>query len=303
VQYKREQNQGFCLCSRDFQSSGAIQTPENQGFCLYSRDFQSSGARYIPLAKLIKMNQRRLKFKLKLLLLMCLVPCLIIAAKHIDIHGLLLTSIMWVKSLGFFGPIAFMIIYNLATLLFIPGSLLTLKGGCLFGVFWGSIYVLIAALVGASLAFLIGRYLSRDWVCQKMEKNPKFKAIDRAVAKEGWKIVLLTRLSPVFPFNLLNYAFGVTQVSFKDYLLGSLGIIPATVIYVYIGSIAGNLATMNISNQPSNLETQTGQWVMQVIGFIATVAVTVYMTKIAQKALNESIVTAEISDDRDNLKR
>ena len=89
------------------------------------------------------MNQHRLKFKLKLLLLMCLVPCLIIATKHIDIHGLLLTSIIWVKSLGFFGPIAFMIIYNLATLLFIPGSLLTLKGGCLFGVFWGSIYVLI----------------------------------------------------------------------------------------------------------------------------------------------------------------
>jgi uncharacterized membrane protein YdjX (TVP38/TMEM64 family) len=282
VRYKREQNQGFCLCSHDF---------------------QPPGARYIPLAKLIKMNQRRLKFKLKLLLLMCLLPCLIIAAKHIDIHGLLLTSIMWVKSLGFFGPIAFIIIYNLATLLFIPGSLLTLKGGCLFGVFWGSIYVLIAALVGASLAFLIGRYLSRDWVCQKMEKNPKFKAIDRAVAKEGWKIVLLTRLSPVFPFNLLNYAFGVTQVSFKDYLLGSLGIIPATVIYVYIGSVAGNLATMNISNQPSNLQTQTGQWVMQVIGFIATVAVTVYMTKIAQKALNESMVTAEISDDRDNLKK
>ena len=270
---------------------------------MFSRDFQSLAAKYIPLAKLIKMNQRRLKFKLKLLLLMCLVPCLIIATKHIDIHGLLLTSIMWVKSLGFFGPIAFMIIYNLATLLFIPGSLLTLQGGCLFGVFWGSIYVLIAALVGASLAFLIGRYLSRDWVCQKMEKNPKFKAIDRAVAKEGWKIVLLTRLSPVFPFNLLNYAFGVTQVSFKDYLLGSLGIIPGTIMYVYIGSIAGNLATMNISNQPSNLQTQTGQWVMQAIGFIATVAVTVYMTKIAQKALNESMVTAEVSDDRDNFKR
>jgi uncharacterized membrane protein YdjX (TVP38/TMEM64 family) len=270
---------------------------------LYNRDFQSLAAKYRSLAKLLKMNQRRLKFQLKLLLLMCLVPCLIITAKHIDIHGLVLTSIMWVKNLGVFGPIAFMIIYNLATLLFIPGSLLTLKGGCLFGVFWGSIYVLIAALVGASLAFLIGRYLSRDWVCQKMAKNPKFQAIDRAVAKEGWKIVLLTRLSPLFPFNLLNYAFGVTQVSFKDYLLGSLGIIPATVMYVYIGSIAGELATMNISNQPSNLETKIGQWVMQAVGFIATVAVTVYMTKIAQKALNESIVTAEVTEKTDNLKR
>jgi uncharacterized membrane protein YdjX (TVP38/TMEM64 family) len=165
---------------------------------------------------------------------------------------------MWVKSLGLFGPIAFMIIYNLATLLFIPGSLLTLKGGCLFGVFWGSVYVLIAALLGATFAFIVGRYLSRDWVCRQMEKNPKFKAIDRAVAKEGWKIVLLTRLSPLFPFNLLNYAFGVTQVSLKDYVLGSLGIIPGTVMYVYLGSLAGDLATMNISNQPSNLKLKLG---------------------------------------------
>ena len=249
------------------------------------------------------MNQRRLKFKLKLLLLMCLVPCLIIAAKHIDIHGLLLTSIMWVKSLGLFGPIAFMIIYNLATLLFIPGSLLTLKGGCLFGVFWGSVYVLIAALLGATFAFIVGRYLSRDWVCRQMEKNPKFKAIDRAVAKEGWKIVLLTRLSPLFPFNLLNYAFGVTQVSLKDYILGSLGIIPGTVMYVYLGSLAGDLATMNISNQPSNFETQIGQWVMQAVGLIATVAVTVYITKIAQKALNESMLAVDITDETDKFKR
>lgn len=95
-------------------------------------------------------------------------------------------------------------------MLFVPGSLLTIKGGCLFGIFWGSVYVLIAATLGAIGAFLLGRYLSRDWVCRKLGKNPKFQAIDRAVAQEGWKIVLLTRLSPVFPFNLLNYAFGVT---------------------------------------------------------------------------------------------
>lgn len=246
------------------------------------------------------MNQHRLKFKLKLLLLTCLVATIIIAAKHINIHEVLLTLIMWVKSLGIFGPIAFILIYNLATLLFIPGSLLTLKGGCLFGVFWGSIYVLIAALLGATLAFLIGRYLSRDWVCRQMKKNPKFKVIDRAVAKQGWKIVLLTRLSPIFPFNLLNYAFGVTQVSLKDYLLGSIGIVPATVMYVYIGSLAGNLALMNTPNQPNNPETQIGQWVLQIIGLIATIAVTVYVTKIAQKALNQSVTAVEITEDVNN---
>ncbi|MBE9038954.1 TVP38/TMEM64 family protein [aff. Roholtiella sp. LEGE 12411] len=245
------------------------------------------------------MRKHRLNSKFKLLLLTCLVVTLIIAAKQLNVQGLLQTSVIWVHSLGVLGPIAFILIYNLATLLFLPGSLLTLKGGCLFGVFWGSVYVLIASTIGATLAFLIGRYLSRDWVCRQMEKNPKFKAIDLAVAREGWKIVLLTRLSPVFPFNLLNYVFGVTQVSLKDYILGSLGIIPGTVMYVYIGSLAGNLAVVNMSHQPTSVETQIWQWAMRVVGLIATVAVTIYVTKVAQKALAPSI-RAAISHDPNN---
>ncbi|MDZ8183774.1 MAG: TVP38/TMEM64 family protein [Nostoc sp. ChiSLP02] len=242
------------------------------------------------------MKKPLLNSKLKLLLLSCLVITFIIAAKQLNLQGLLHTSVIWVESLGIFGPIAYIVIYNLATLLFIPGSLLTLKGGCLFGVFWGSIYVLIAAIIGATLAFLIGRHFSRNWVCQQMDKHPKFKAIDLAVAKEGWKIVLLTRLSPLFPFNLLNYAFGVTQVSLKDYILGSFGIIPGTVMYVYIGSLAGNLAMISTSHQPRTLETQIWEWIMQGVGLVATVAVTVYITKIAQKALNKSVGMAKISD-------
>ncbi|MCC5630956.1 TVP38/TMEM64 family protein [Nostoc sphaeroides] len=241
------------------------------------------------------MKKHLLNSKLKLLVLSCLVVTLIIAAKQFNFQGLLHTLIIWVESLGIFGPIAYIVIYNLATLLFIPGSLLTLKGGCLFGVFWGSIYVLIAAIIGATLAFVIGRYLSQNWVCQQMDKHPKFKAIDLAVAKEGWKIVLLTRLSPIFPFNLLNYAFGVTQVSLKDYILGSFGILPGTVMYVYIGSLAGNIAMINTYNQPIAPETQIWQWIMQGVGLIATVAVTIYITKIAQKALAQSVAIAEIS--------
>lgn len=234
-------------------------------------------------------HRLRLNSKLKLLLLTLIITTLIILAKHFHLQEFLHKSVIWVESLGTLGPIAYMVIYNLATLFFIPGSVLTLKGGCLFGVFWGSVYVLIAAMLGATLAFLIGRYLSRDWVCCQIDKYPKFKAINVAVAKEGWKIVLLTRLSPIFPFNLLNYAFGVTQVSLKDYILGSLGIIPGTVMYVYIGSLAGNLAMINTPNQPSSSEAQIWQWVMRVVGLIATVAVTVYMTKVAQKALKQSM--------------
>ncbi|MEH2149993.1 TVP38/TMEM64 family protein [Nostoc sp.] len=206
------------------------------------------------------MKKPLLSSKLKLLLLSCLILTLIVAAPQFNFQGLLQTSIIWVHSFGVLGPIAYIVIFNLAILLFIPGSLLTLNGGYLFGVFWGSIYVLIAATLGATLAFLIGRYLSRDWVSRQMDKHPKFKAIDLAVAKQGWKIVLLTRLSPVFPFNLLNYAFGVTQVSLKDYILGSFGIIPGTIMYVYIGSLAGNLATINTFHQPTTPETQVWQW-------------------------------------------
>ncbi|BAY12061.1 TVP38/TMEM64 family protein [Calothrix sp. NIES-2098] len=246
------------------------------------------------------MNKRQLYTTLKFLLLSCLVATFIIASKHLNIQEILYTLVTGVNRLGYFAPIAFIVIYNLATLLFIPGSILTLKGGCLFGVFWGSVYVIIAATIGATLAFIIGRYLSRDWVNQQLDKHPKFKAIDLAVAKEGWKIVLLTRLSPLFPFNLLNYAFGVTQVSLKDYILGSIGIIPGTVMYVYIGSLATNLAMLNTPHQPTNTQTQIGEWVIQVLGCIATVAVTIYGTRVAQKALKESVATAEINHDTNN---
>ncbi|MEA5566886.1 TVP38/TMEM64 family protein [Anabaena sp. UHCC 0399] len=239
---------------------------------------------------MIPKYQMRFNGKLKLLLLSCLVVILIIAARQFNFPIILDTLVTWVNSLGVWGAIAYIIIYNLATLLFIPGSLLTLKAGCLFGVVWGSIYVLIAAILGATLAFLIGRYLSRDWVCKQLAKYPKFKAIDQAVAQEGWKIVLLTRLSPVFPFNLLNYAFGVTQISLKDYILGSFGILPGTMMYVYIGSLAGDLAMLDMTHQPVTPETQMLKLSMQILGLIATIGVTIYVTKIAQKALNKSMV-------------
>lgn len=237
-----------------------------------------------------QLSKCRFNSRHKLIIISSLVIILIVAVQSFNIRGLLQASLLWVESLGGLAPVVFIVIYNLATVLFIPGSLLTLKGGCLFGMVWGSIYVTIAATFGAICAFLIGRYLSRDWVCRKIESNPKFKAINQAVKKEGWKIVLLTRLSPIFPFNLLNYAFGVTQVSLRDYVLGSIGMIPATVVYVYIGSLATDLATLNLSNQPSTKETQIAQWVIRGIGLIATVAVTIYVTHLAKKALDESIL-------------
>ncbi|MBE9230912.1 TVP38/TMEM64 family protein [Cuspidothrix issatschenkoi LEGE 03284] len=231
----------------------------------------------------------RFNGRIKILLLVCLLLILVNVTRLIDIQQILQSTIIGFNNQVNISPIAFIFIYNLGTLLFIPGSLLTLKGGYLFGLFWGSIYVLIAALLGAILSFLIGRYLSRNWVYKQLEKHPKFKLIDHAVGKEGWKIVLLTRLSPVFPFNLLNYGFGVTQVSVKDYILGSLGILPGTIMYVYMGSLAVNITMITTSSQLISSEVQIWQFIMQLIGLIATIFTTVYITKISQKALSKKV--------------
>ena len=204
---------------------------------------------------------------------------------------ILRNALQWVDDLGAIAPIAFILIYIIATVAFLPGSILTLGAGVLFGIVQGSIYVFLGATIGATLAFLVGRYLARGWISKKIEGNQKFNAIDKAVGKEGLKIVLLTRLSPIFPFNLLNYGLGVTGVSLKDYVLGSVGMIPGTIMYVYIGSLAGSIATIGGETAPD--ANPIAQWAIRIVGFIATVAVTLYVTKIARQALNESIETGE----------
>ena len=199
---------------------------------------------------------------------------------------ILRNALVWVDSLGSLGAIAFIVLYILATVAFLPGSILTLGAGVVFGVFFGSLYVFIGATLGAIAAFLVGRYLARDWVAQKIAGNQKFTAIDQAVGQEGFKIVLLTRLSPIFPFFLLNYAYGITGVSLKDYAIASVGMIPGTIMFVYIGSLAGNLATLGTQTPMVN---PALEWTIRIIGFIATVAVTFYVTKLARRALDTAV--------------
>jgi uncharacterized membrane protein YdjX (TVP38/TMEM64 family) len=162
--------------------------------------------------------------------------------------------------------------------LFVPGSVLTLGAGAVFGVAWGSVYVSLGATLGATAAFLVGRYLARDAIARKIEGNARFAAIDQAVAIEGWRIVGLTRLSPVFPFTLLNYAFGLTRVKLGHYVLASwIGMMPGTVMYVYLGSLA---------RAASGIPLRTpGEWVLYGIGLLATVVVTLLVTRLARKAL------------------
>jgi uncharacterized membrane protein YdjX (TVP38/TMEM64 family) len=197
----------------------------------------------------------------------------------------------WVKSLGPLSAVAFIGLYILAAVAFFPGAILTLGAGAVFGLIGGSVYVFIGATLGAAAAFLIGRYLARGWIAQKIAGNDRFQAIDEAVGREGFKIVLLTRLSPVFPFSFLNYAYGLTKVSFKDYLLGSVGMIPGTILYVYIGTLAGSLSSIGSKTQPE----MRVQWAIRILGFLATVAVSIYVTRIARKALETQISSKEAS--------
>jgi uncharacterized membrane protein YdjX (TVP38/TMEM64 family) len=154
----------------------------------------------------------------------------------------------------------------------------------LFGVVTGTIAVSLGSTTGACAAFLVGRTIARDWVNQKVQGNARFSTVSDAVAREGFKIVFLTRLSPVFPFNLLNYAYGLTTVPFWKYALASwIGMLPGTVLYVYIGSTIGSLADL----AAGNLHGGTAQTALKWVGFAVTILVTVLITRIARKALKD----------------
>ena len=210
------------------------------------------------------------------------VVAIVVAMKYFHVQDLLKEALDWISRLGPWGPVIFVGIYVVATVLFIPGSVLTLGAGAVFGVALGSVCVSISATLGATAAFLVGRYLARDAIARKIEKNEKFAAIDRAVADEGWKIVFLTRLSPVFPFTLLNYAFGLTRVKLGHYVLASwIGMMPGTVMYVYLGSL------VNVG--AGHRQRTTGEWVLYGVGLLATIAVTVFVTRLARKALAKKI--------------
>ena len=140
----------------------------------------------------------------------------------------------WVNSAGAAGPLVFMAIYVLVTVLFLPGSVITLVGGALFGPVWGTLWNLTGATIGASLAFLISRYLGADWVARRA--GPRLKRLDDGVSAEGWRFVAFVRLVPLFPFNLLNYALGLTRIPFVAYVLATwVFMLPGALAYTWLG--------------------------------------------------------------------
>lgn len=230
---------------------------------------------------------KNLKWIKPLLIIVAIVAVLFLGGKYLNLQQKIADVLTWVEGLGSAGMGVYAALYIVACIFFIPGSLLTLGAGAIYGVVTGSILVSISSTLGATAAFLVGRYFARDWIAKKIEGNKRFTTIDNAVAAEGWRIVGLTRLSPIFSFNLLNYAYGLTRVSLKEYVLASwIGMIPGTVMYVYIGSLAGDLASIGTETA----EAPSGaQWTINIVAFLATVLVTVYVTKIAKKALAEKI--------------
>jgi uncharacterized membrane protein YdjX (TVP38/TMEM64 family) len=190
-----------------------------------------------------------------------------------------------VDALGFWGPAVFIFGYVIAVVAFVPAFLLTLSAGAIFGIVDGVIYVFVAATVGSCLAFLVSRYLARSAVEKKLEGKPKFSAIDRAVAAEGLKIVFLLRLTPAVPFNLLNYALGLTRVRFTDYAIASFGMLPGTLLYVYSGKLAGDVAAL--AGDPA-IARGWGYYSLLALGLAATLAVTMVVTRSARHALAEA---------------
>jgi len=191
----------------------------------------------------------------------------------------------WVKGLGVWGPVAFIAGYVVAAVLFIPGSLLTLAGGAIFGLTKGVMIVFLAAVLGSSAAFLVSRYVARSSIERRLAGNARFDAIDRAVGAQGRKIVFLLRLSPVFPFTLLNYGLGLTNVRFVDYVVASIGMLPGTLLYVYYGKVIGDVAALAGGTA---MEKGPADYAILILGLAATIVVTTIVTRIARRALSDA---------------
>lgn len=187
----------------------------------------------------------------------------------------------YVRDLGPAGYVLYAAAYAVCVVLFVPASVLTLGAGAIYGVTTGVAIVLVGASVGATLSFLLARTLMRERVEKMTEGNAKFSALDRAIAKEGAKIVFLVRLAPVFPFTYINYAFGLTGISTAGYVIATIvGMIPGTFAYVYLGTAAAGAATAG--------DADSARTIVQIVGAVAALVVTIFVARLATRAIKEA---------------
>jgi pyruvate/2-oxoglutarate dehydrogenase complex dihydrolipoamide dehydrogenase (E3) component/uncharacterized membrane protein YdjX (TVP38/TMEM64 family) len=211
---------------------------------------------------------------------------LIVAAfRLLPVADYLLAFVSWIRGAGLAGMAVFALAYVVACVFFLPAFILTFGAGFAYGVALGSLLVWISASAGATVAFLLGRTVARDAIGRRVAANARFAAIDRAVGREGLKIVFLTRLSPVFPFTLLNYAYGLTKVSFRDFVAGTFaGMIPGVVMYVYLGSLFTSVSEIAAGSTSGGLAKQLFWW----FGLLVTIGVAVFVGRVAKRALDEA---------------
>jgi len=224
---------------------------------------------------------------IRLIVLIGIVIALFLTMKVLPVQQWLRNFNDWVGRMGVVGIFIFIIVYAVATVLLAPGSVLTIGAGFTFGLWKGFLAVSGGSTLGAALAFLVARFIARERVAVIAQRNEKFRAIDSAIGKQGAKLIFLLRLSPVIPFNLSNYLYGLTGVKFWPYVLASwIGMMPGTFLYVYIGT-AGKAA---VSAAAGGEAVQRGwqYWTFMTVGLAATIIVTIWVTKIARDALKKT---------------
>ena len=186
----------------------------------------------------------------------------------------------WVRARGAWGPVAFIGMYIVSALLLIPGTILSLIAGALFGFVHGVIYTFVGAMLGSIASFLLARYVVRPFVERRLRADKRFKAIDHAAKSGGVRLVALLRLSPVLPYNVLNYAMGITGVATWEYILGTTAILPGTVMYTYYGTVAGTLTGISTS-----VHHGVGYYSLMGVGVVATVVAAFLVARLARSKL------------------
>jgi uncharacterized membrane protein YdjX (TVP38/TMEM64 family) len=212
----------------------------------------------------------------------------VFAAGSANIADALAGLVGYVRNAGGLGVAVFAAVYVLAAVALLPGAALTLAAGFLYGPLLGTIVVSPVSVVAATCAFLLGRTVAREWVGRRVAGQPRFAAVDEAVGRQGFRIVALLRLSPLFPFNLLNYALGLTKVRLRDFVLASwLGMLPGTALYVYLGSLVTNVGDL-LAGPAAGSQPAAAQWLYWG-GFAATLTVAVLVTRTARHALADAL--------------
>lgn len=194
--------------------------------------------------------------------------------------------VAWMREAGAIGVLGYAVVYVGAAVLLLPGAALTAAAGLVYGPWHGLVLVSPVSVAAAVVAFVLGRTIARGWIRKRTDTDPRFRAIDRAIKRHGLKLVILLRLSPLFPFSVMNYALGLTSVSLRHYVVGSfVGMLPGTFLYVYIGSLVGDLTAL--SQHQAGAE--TARQVVSLLGFVATITVTVFVTRLARRALADEL--------------